>query len=484
MEDALKKQAVSGLGWYFLQRFGTQAVTFLLSVILARLLDPAAYGTVAIVTVFTNLFTLLIDCGMGTVLIQKIDADNYDYSTLFYFNLIASGCAYWLLFGCAPVIGNYYNRPELATIIRVLSLSLPLAGAYNVQSIFLQKTLLFKTIFKLALLYSIVSTIIGISMAFGGYGVWSLVGMMLGGQCVRNTAAWWLCPWRPACLFSFQRLKEIFRQGAKLMAVQIVNYSYGDICQLIMGKMFTPTNLAYYNKSSNLPKLLLDNTLYTIDGVMFPVMCKVNDHPEQVRHFMQETTLKSSLLVWPMLIFLAMLSDEITLLLYGAKWFPTAFFMKIYCLGYFLHTINCSNLDALKALKQNGLLLKLEILKKILCFSVLFFSCRYGVVSMAVGIATGNLLASVINSYPNHRLLGYGFLKQMRELAPLLLICGGLTALLLLPRFTVPSLLCRVPLMLLLGGSFYLVAIHLCYRKHLDDFRQMLLPRFQKRTAN
>ncbi len=277
------KSLVNNFVWRFLERTGAQGVTFLVQIILARILDPEVYGTIALVTVFTTIMQVFIDSGLGNALIQKQDADDLDFSSVFYFNMIMCCFLYLLMFFSAPYISAFYNNTELTPVIRVLSLILIISGVKNVQQAYVSRTMQFKRFFFATIGGTIGAAVVGIILACCGFGVWALVVQQLFNTMVDTLILWITVKWRPKMMFSFKRLKKLFSYGWKLLASSLLNTIYTDIRQIIIGKLYTSKDLAFYNRGQQLPKLITNNINASIDSVLLPSMSQVQDNRERVR---------------------------------------------------------------------------------------------------------------------------------------------------------------------------------------------------------
>ena len=274
---------ITNFFWRFLERCGAQGVTFIVSIVLARLLDPTVYGTVALVTIFTTIMQVFVDSGMGNALIQKKDADDLDFSSVFYFNMAMCSVLYLIMFFAAPFIASFYRMPELTAIVRVLSFVVVISGVKNVQQAYVSRHLMFKRFFFSTLGGTIGAAVIGIAMAYLGFGVWALVAQMLFNAAVDTTILWITVKWRPKKMFSFQRLKSLFSYGWKLLASSLIDTVYNDLRQLIIGKKYSSGDLAYYNQGKKFPQLIVTNINTSIDSVLLPTMSKAQDDMAAVR---------------------------------------------------------------------------------------------------------------------------------------------------------------------------------------------------------
>lgn len=404
--------------WRLFERIGAQGVTFIVSVILARILDPAVYGTVALVTVFTTIMQVFVDSGLGNALIQKKSADDLDFSTVFYFNIIVCIILYCLMFIAAPYIAAFYKIPELTPLVRVLSITLIISGVKNVQQAYVSKHMLFKKFFFATLGGTIGAAVLGIWMAYRGYGVWALVAQNIFNMTLDTVILWITVEWRPKRMFSFERLGILFSFGIKLLISSLIDTVYKDLRALVIGKMYTTEDLAFYNKGQQFPNLIVTNINTSIDSVLLPAMSQEQDNVERVKSMTRRSISISSYIMWPLMIGLAVCAEPLVSLVLTDKWLPCVFFLRIYCITYAFYPIHTANLNAIKAMGRSDLFLILEILKKSIGFVLLLYTMRISVEAMAYSLLVNSFASQIINSWPNRKLLGYSYFEQMKDILP------------------------------------------------------------------
>lgn len=412
------KVVLSNFTWRLLERFGAQGVTFVVSIILARLLDPVVYGTVALVTIFTTILQVFVDSGLGTALIQKKDADDIDFSTVFYFNLLICIILYLMLFISAPLIASFYNQIELISIIRVLGLILIISGFRNIQNAYVSRNLLFKKFFFATIIGTIISAIIGIYMAYAGYGVWALVFQNLSNSFIDTLVLWVTIKWRPKLIFSFSRIKVLFNYSWKIFISSLIDLVWRKMNELIIVKKYTAIDLAFYNKGSHFPEVTTYSLISSIDSVIFPIMSKEQENVESVKNMTRKSIKVGSYVLWPMMIGLASCSDNLIRLLLTEKWIPAIPYLKIFCVTCAFYPIHAFNLNAIKALGRSDIFLKLEIIKKVVGLIIILIAMRYGVYVIALSTIISSVVSQIINSYPNNKLMNYRYIDQLKDLAP------------------------------------------------------------------
>ena len=419
---------ITNFFWRFLERCGAQGVTFIVSIVLARLLDPTVYGTVALVTIFTTIMQVFVDSGMGNALIQKKDADDLDFSSVFYFNMAMCSVLYLIMFFAAPLIASFYRMPELTAIVRVLSFVVVISGVKNVQQAYVSRHLMFKRFFFSTLGGTIGAAVIGIAMAYLGFGVWALVAQMLFNAAVDTTILWITVKWRPKKMFSFQRLKSLFSYGWKLLASSLIDTVYNDLRQLIIGKKYSSGDLAYYNQGKKFPQLIVTNINTSIDSVLLPTMSKAQDDMAAVRSMTRRAIKTSTFLIMPAMIGLAVCAEPLVQLILTEKWLPCVLFLRIFCITYAFYPIHTANLNAIKAMGRSDLFLKLEIIKKTVGIIAILITMWISVQAMAYSFLVTTILNQIINSWPNKKLLNYSYLEQVKDMMPQILLSLGMGA--------------------------------------------------------
>lgn len=419
-----KSKVIMNLLWRFMERCGAQVVALTVSIILGRVLDPDIYGTVALVTVFTTILQVFVDSGLANALIQKKDADDVDFSSVFYFNIVVCLCLYGLIFLCAPAIANLYERPELVPIVRVLSVIVIISGVKNVQMAYISRTLQFKRFFVATLFSTVTAAVVGIVMAYSGYGVWALVAHDLVSQGLSTLILWFTVKWRPRAVFSWSRMKALYSFGWKLLASSLIDHLYNEARQLIIGKMYSAADLAFFNRGKQFPQAISTNVNATIDSVMFPVLSSEQSDPEKLKRMTRRSIKTSAYIMSPLMIGFAAIAESFVLLLLTEKWLPAVDFMRVFCLTFLVQPIHSANMNAIKAMGRSDLFLKIDIIKRVIGFVVLFTTIWFGPLVMAYSMLASNVLSQVIVAWPNRQLLKYGVTEQLRDVLPALVLSG------------------------------------------------------------
>lgn len=422
--NTLKKNTLGGFIWRFAERCGAQGVQFVVSIILARLLMPEAFGTISLMMVFINILSVFIDSGMGSALIQKKDADDLDFSTVFYFNLFMCSFMYLILFLCAPLIAEFYNNSELTLLVRVIGLSLLFSGVKSIQQAYVFKNMLFKNFFFSTLIGTVISAVVGITVAYKGYGVWALIFQNLTNNVIDMIIIWCLVKWRPKWMFSFERLKRLFSYGWKLLASALLDTGYNQLRALIIGKVYSSADLAFYQKANNFPSIIINNVNTSIDSVLLPSMSSVQDSKETVKGMTRRAMKTSTYVMAPLLMGLAACGKSVISILMTDKWLPSYPFMVIFCITYMFYPVHTANLNAIKALGRSDLFLKLEIIKKVVGITAILITFKISVMAMAYSLLVTSVLSQIINSWPNKKLMNYSYIEQLKDILPGILLAA------------------------------------------------------------
>lgn len=408
--------------WRFTERTAAQLVTFVVSIILARILSPEYYGTIALVTVFTTILQVFVDSGLGTALIQKKDADDLDFSSVFFFNMFMCVVLYIVMYIASPYIAAFYNDKGLTPIIRFISLTIIISGVKGIQQAYVSRNMLFKRFFFSTIGGTVASAIIGIFLAYKGYGVWALAIQQVSNTAIDTLILWLTVKWKPKFMFSFQRLKRLLRFGWKLLVSALLDTIYGNLRNLIIGKKYTSADLAYFDQGDKLPKAIVTNINVSIDSVLLPTMSKMQDKTEAVRTLTRRAIRISVYIVAPLMIGFACCADSLVRLVLTDKWLPCVPFIRILSVSYLFWPIHTANLNAIKAVGRSDIFLKLEVIKKAVGLALLLSTMWFGVKIMAYGLIVECLLGLIVNTWPNKKLLHYGYIDQMRDIAPSVLL--------------------------------------------------------------
>ncbi len=455
MEDNIKTKTLKNMAWRFAERVGAQGVKFLVSLVLARLLMPEDYGNIALITVIITILNVFVDSGLGNALIQKKDADDVDFSTVFYFNCFLCIILYIITFFISPLIAKFYKDESLTPVIRVLSFTIVISGVKNVQQAYVSKKLIFKKFFFATLIGTIGAAILGIIMAYKGFGIWALVGQQLFNITIDTIVLWIIVKWRPKKLFSITRLKSLFSFGVKLLVASLVDTVYREIRQLAIGRVYSSSDLAYYNKGSEFPKFVSANINNSIDSVLLPVLATEQNDKNKVKAMVRRSIMISSFLMWPFMFGLAATGKTLVPLLLTEKWNNAVPFLYFFCFTEGFLPITTANLNAIKALGRSDYIMRMEILKKSIGLILVFVSIPFGVYAIATSSVIYSLIAVYINAFPNKKLLDYSFIEMVKDIFP----SFGLSLLMAIPVFFMNYLplisIVRLILQIIIGVLLY-----------------------------
>lgn len=459
----MKNTTIKNFIWRFAERCGAQFVTFIVSIVLARLLAPEDYGTIALVTVFTTILQVFVDSGLGTALIQKKDADDLDFSSVFYFNFFVCIVLYIGMFLAAPIIAGFYGDSSLIPIIRVISLTIVISGVKGIQQSYVSRNMLFKRFFFATLGGTIFSAFLGIGLAYVGFGVWAIVAQQLSNTAIDTLILWITVKWRPKKMFSWDRLKGLLSFGWKLLVSSLLDTVYNNLRNLIIGKFYSSADLAYYNQGDKFPKIIVTNINSSIDSVLLPTLANEQEHIDRVKSMTRRAIKTSTFITAPLMMGLAFCATSIVKIVLTDKWLPCVPYLQIFCVTYMFWPIHTANLNAINAMGRSDYFLKLEIAKKAVGLILLLSTMRFGVMVMAYSLLISSITSQIINSWPNKKLLGYGYFEQLRDILPSVLIalfmggCVNLVKLLGLSDFSM--ILVQVPL-----GAFIYFGLSALFR--------------------
>lgn len=481
MSTELRNKAFSNMIWRFMERIGAQGVAFIVEIVLARLIAPEAFGIIALVTVFINILQVFVDSGLGNALIQKKNADDLDFSSVFYFNMAICLVLYVLMFVAAPFIADFYDMLDLTPIIRVLSLMLIVSGVRNIQQAYVSRHLMFKRFFYATLGGTVLAAVIGIGMAYQGFGVWAVVAQQL---CRATSAAvilWVTVKWRPKLMFSFERLKGLFSYGWKLLVSALIDVGYRDLRSLIIGKLYTTKDLAFYNRAAYFPRFVVGNINTSIDSVLLPTMSAEQDDKSRVRAMTRRAIKSSTYLVMPCMVGLAVCAEPVVRLILTEKWLPCVPFLRIFCFTYAFYPIHTANLNAIKALGRSDLFLKLEIIKKIVGLTAIVSTMWISVLAMAYSALVTSVLSQIINSWPNRKLLDYKYTDQFKDMLPQILLSLGMGAVVYCVSFIGLNDILTLLIQITLGGVLYVAGSKLFKIDSFEYLSSMILGFLKKR---
>ena len=412
----------------YLERIGAQVVSFIVSVILARLLLPEQYGAISIVLVFINLCNVFVTSGWGKALVQKKDTDDVDFSSVFYFSLFFAIVLYIALFFVAPLVARFYEMPILSPVLRVMGLRLILVSFNSVQHARVSKSMQFKRYFFSALGGMAISAVVGIALAYAGFGVWALVAQNLISTTMDMLILFVTVRWRPKLVFSFSSLKTLLSFGWKMVVISLVDTLYEDFRSLYVGKLHSVKDLAYYTKGKSYTDLVVTNVNSSISSVLFPTISKVQNNIQSVKAITRRAMKTGSYILTPLLAGLAIVAEPLVTILLTEKWLPCVPYLQILCFNGALRPLHTANIQAIYAVGRSDIALKIDVIKKSFGFIMVLFFARISVLAMTLASTVTAALSLVLNALPNKKLFNYGFWEQIKDIIPYWLMSGIMMA--------------------------------------------------------
>lgn len=426
------KKILSGLVWTMGEKLCSQIAHMVISIILARLLAPEHYGVISITVVFINIAEVFITSGFGNALIQKKDADEEDYSSIFWLSLGFSVVLYLILFLASPFISAFYGNEKLTAILRVMSLSVLISALSTIQRSHVSKQMRFRKFFFSTTVGTFCSATAGIAMAYAGFGVWALVAQNLMNSAVNAVVLWFTSGWKPKLIFNKSKARPLFSYSWKLMLSQFLSKLTENVRSLIIGKVFSASDLAYYDRGHSYPNIISTMINSSVSMVMFPAASARQAELNELKSLAKRAISICDLIMAPLLFAFALCSKSLVCIFLTEAWLPCVPFLQIYCVFYLFVPINTINLQIIKAKGRSDLVLKCEVVKKTFELLVILFTvfvCK-SVLAIAIGSLIANLISNLINSMVNYKLISYGYFEQlwdvMKTIIPALIaVCGS-----------------------------------------------------------
>ncbi len=480
MDDTISKsKVVSGLLWKLMERIGTQGIQFVVQIILARLLLPRDYGIIALVTVFIAVANMTVQSGFNTALIQKKDADGLDFSSVFYLSLLIAGLIYLIIYFSAPFIAAFYREQQLILILRVLSLTLFIGALTSIQNAIIARTMAFKKLFFSSLGAIILSGITGITMAYNGFGVWSLVAYQIVFQLTVSVILWFSVSWRLELKFSSARVGSLFSFGWKLLVSGILDTLYQNLYSLIIGKLYDSRMLGYYDRGNQMAAVIATNFNGSIQSVMFPALVSHQNDTVRLKSMARRSIVTCSFIIFPMMFGMLVVAEPLVKVLLTEKWLPCVPFLQLSCIIYALWPIHTVNLQVINALGRSDIFLKLEIIKKTLGLTVLGITIHYGIYAIIWGGVLVGMGSTFINAYPNKILINYGYIEQLKDMTPVFLLSLSMSVIVYSINFIDLDTLHKLIFQVAIGALSYLTLAKLfrveCYQYLLDTLKELII---------
>lgn len=472
----LKKQALGGFIWSFLQQFSTQLIAFTVQLILARILTPSEFGLIGLLTVFIGIGTALFEGGMTSSLIRVVSVDTKDYSTVFFFNLGVSVLIYLLFFLAAPYIALFYKQPVLTDIARLYGLSFIFLSFGTVQNTILTRDMKFKRQTIITLPGLLIGSIVGIVLANNEYGVWSLVYSILVTNLLTAILLWFSSDWRPQMIFDVDKFRLHFHYGYKMTLSSLLDSIFTNIYQIIIGRLYSPILVGYYTRANSLMMLPVGNVSAALNKVVFPLFAKVQDDISALRAAYKKIMLVVLFVITPIIVLMALLADQLVVFLFTEKWLPIVPIFQIICFSGILYPLHLYNLLILQVKGRSDLFLKLEVIKKGILVIIIVISIFYGFTSLLIGYVLASIIALFINTHYAGAMIDYTMKQQLLDILPIFVIsiCMGLVVFYLNSNLIAYNNLSRLLISSSAGLIIYIFLAFIFKFQSISDIRNLI----------
>ena len=474
MSESLKHKTTQGVLWSFVERFSVQGIQFVIMIVMARLLSPSDYGLIGMLAVFLAVSQSLIDSGFSQALIRKQNRTETDNNTVFYFNIVVGFILYAILYFVAPLVAKFYDTPQLCSVMRVVCISVVLNSFAVVQRALLTVRIDFKTQAKAALTAAIISGIVVIALAYNGFGVWSLVWQQLLNLGINTILLWMLTKWRPQKVYSWTSFRELFSFGSKMLASGLLDTLYRNIYPIVIGKLFSANNLGHYTRAHHFAEFPSSNLTGILQRVTYPVLCEIQHDDNRLSNIYRRFLKLSAYLIFPLMVGLSAVAQPLVNTVLGSRWSFCGQLLQVICFAMMWYPVHAINLNLLQVKGRSDLFLKLEIIKKVMGISVLCLTAPFGLLIMCYGQIANSMIALIINTYYTGKLIHIGFLKQMHDLFPTLLLCLAMFALVFVVNHFVENDIRKLCSGIGTGGVFYLTASRLLHFSEIDELLAIL----------
>ena len=480
MAENIRNKTIKGVGWSFADNLFNQGITFLVGLVLARLLTPQEYGLIGIITIFIVLFNSIVDSGFSNALIRKTDVSDKDYDTVFLTNMGISVVLYLLLYAGAPAISRFFSQPQLIPLTRVMGVIVIINAFALIQRTILVKKVDFKTQAKVSVLSSVISGALGIGMAVYGFGVWSLAGQQISRQLLNSVLLWSFSSWYPRLRFSVQSFKELFGFGWKLLVSGILNTVWNEIYQVVIGKCYSAETLGQYTRAYQFSSIFSSNLTAIVQRVSYPVLSQIQDEKERLK-FAYKKVIKVTMLVsFCCMLGLAAIAEPMVLTLIGPQWLPSVPFLQILCFQMMLFPLHAINLNMLQVQGRSDLFLKLEIIKKVISAGPLLLGIFVNIYWMLIGSVVTGLISYYLNAFYSGRFLSYTIGEQIKDILPSFLIALFMAAVVFAVSFISLPPLALLLIQLSVAAAVLLAVCEIVKPDSYLEIRSMVLSYIKK----
>jgi teichuronic acid exporter len=485
MSGSLKQEIVSGVFWSSVERIGSLGIQFVITIIIARVLTPVDYGLIGMLTIFTALGAVLLDSGFGQALIRKNDTTETDYSTVFFTNLALGLTIYFILYFCAPVISIFFHTPELTKISRYVFLVFPINAIGLIQNTIITKNTNFKLLTKISIISAILSGIFGISLAYSGLGVWTLVYQSLFYNLIRSILLWFFNKWRPSLIFSFNSIKNLFGFSSNLLGTGVIVVLFNNIYTLLIGRFYLVEQVGFYNQANRFQDLPTQTLTAIIQRVSYPVLSKIQDDDLRLKSAYRKIINQTVFFNFPLMLGLIATGKNLFLILLTEKWLPAVPYFQLLCIYGALFPLHSINVNILKVKGKGKMLLNLEIIRRLIMVSVIFITLRYGIITLLIGNIVASLLSISINMYFCGKEISFRIFEQIKDITPYFLIAliSSLT-MFILNEFLEINVALLLSVQIITGILVYLVISQILKLQAYIEMRQIVLGKINSRIGN
>lgn len=478
-ENSPKNSIISGLAWKFGERVLAQGVSFCISLVLARLLSPDDYGVIALVLIFINLAAVFISSGFATALIQKKDADATDFSTMFFCSLVCSVIIYFVIFLAAPLVAIFYEKVVLTKVLRVFALQIPLSVYNSIQNAYVSRHMLFRKYFVATMISTVLSGAVGIGLALTGAGVWALVAQSVTATIISTVVLAIILPWHPEWKFSTDSAKSMMKYGSRILAADLSGTFFSELRSIIIGRVYSSADLAYYTKGQQIPTLITNNLSTSVMTVLFPAMSNESDNIEYVKQMAKRSLRILSYALLPVLFGLAAVMSPLVTLLYTEKWAECIPYAQVLCIGSGVGVFGIIPLQTIKAIGRSDVVMKLEVWKKPVYVLLLILGVRISVFAIAATMVLYDFYGTFVNMLQMKKYLRYGIIEQLRDLLPAFAL-SGIMAVVVVIIPTLESLVITLAVKVLVGVVIYIGGSILFKMESFQYIKKMLMSMLRK----
>lgn len=478
-QESLKNKTKKGLAWSMIERFATQGVQFLFGIILARLLSPDDYGIIAMPLVFLAIAQCIIDSGFSTALIRKPELTEDDLSTAFYFNIGIGILCYAVLFFSSPLIADFYHTPILSSLLKVTALAVLFNPLCAVQQAILTRKIDFKTQAIVSLSGAVVSGIVGLYMAYNGFGVWSLVFQQVGGYVMRTILLWVLGKWKPKRKWSWESFHYLWGFGSKMLGSALLDTIYNNIYPIVIGKYFSAQDLGNYTRAQQFSSLPSSNVTGVLQRVTFPVLSSIQNEDERLAKNYRKILKLSAFLIFPLMLMLSAIADPLVRVLLTDKWEGSIILLQIICFSMMWYPIHAINLNLLTVKGRSDLFFRLEIFKKVVGVIIMCITIPNGIIWMVSGSIASSMIALVINTYYTGKIIHVGYFKQMRDLLPIFGVSFAMWLVIHASFWFSSNIYTQLFIGVIVGVVFYLVSAKNILKSEWNDVLDMIPEKFK-----